>query len=396
MNPAWLQWPQTQTLIAAFPAGSLRFVGGAVRDALLGREVLDVDAATCLLPDETMALLEAGGIRAIPTGIAHGTVTAVIDGRSFEITTLRRDIATDGRHAEVAFTDDWQEDAARRDFTMNALYLSPDGTLSDYFGGVEDAKAGHVRFIGDANLRITEDYLRILRFFRFHAHYGQGAPDEAALAACSAHASGIAALSGERVRHELLLLLKAPAAADVLQLMQAHRILPRVLGFTVLDCSVFEHLALPAHPAVQLAAFVETAAADKEEAFARLVTRLRLPNALERHIRALRQALRQLRPDLNGAAQKRLLRKTGREDFTGAVLLSAALGGNAALCRTMLQLADSWTPPPFPLGGDDLIALGIPSGKALGDLLARLEEQWEASDYTLSKDQLLVTARQSR
>ena len=176
------------------------------------KSVQDVDAATTLLPQATMALLEKAGIRAIPTGIAHGTVTAVIDGKHIEITTLRRDVATDGRHAEVAFTDDWEEDASRRDFTLNALYLSPSGELFDYFGGQADAKAGHVRFIGDPAARIAEDYLRILRFFRFHAHYGKSAPDAIALKAC-AHAAGhIESLSGERIQHELLKLLAAPHA----------------------------------------------------------------------------------------------------------------------------------------------------------------------------------------
>ena len=178
---AWLHWPQTKRLVAAFAPypQTLRFVGGAVRDSLLGREVKDVDAATTLLPEAVMALLEKAKIAAIPTGIDHGTVTAVIDGKHFEITTLRKDLACDGRHADVAFTDNWRDDAQRRDFTMNAMYLSPEGELFDYFDGETDARAGKVRFIGDAGARIAEDYLRILRFFRFFAHYGVGAPDGA-------------------------------------------------------------------------------------------------------------------------------------------------------------------------------------------------------------------------
>ena len=202
MSPAWLEWPETQSLVRAFAAKNteLRFVGGAVRDALAGRATSDVDVATPALPEAVMELLAAANIQAIPTGIKHGTVTAVLDKKHFEITTLRKDVSTDGRHAEVAYTDDWKADAARRDFTMNALYLSPAGELFDYFEGEKDAMAGRVRFIGGADARIKEDYLRILRFFRFYAWMGKGEADADALAACAANAPKIATLSGERIR----------------------------------------------------------------------------------------------------------------------------------------------------------------------------------------------------
>jgi poly(A) polymerase len=193
-DASWRHWPETQKLVTAFSSypHAVRFVGGAVRDTLLDRLVQDIDVATTLLPEATMSVLQQAGIHVVPTGIQHGTVTAVIDGRHFEITTLRKDVACDGRHAEVAFTDNWQEDASRRDFTMNAMYMSTEGELFDYFSGQEDAKAGRVRFIGDANTRISEDYLRILRFFRFYAHYGREAPNYEALVACAANVSHLA------------------------------------------------------------------------------------------------------------------------------------------------------------------------------------------------------------
>jgi poly(A) polymerase len=208
----------------------VRFVGGCVRDGVLGRRVVDIDLATPEAPKRVMALLQAASLKAIPTGIEHGTVTAVADGRPFEITTLRRDVTTDGRRAVVAFTDDWQEDAARRDFTINALSADPDGTVHDPFGGIADLQAGRVRFVGDAATRIREDVLRILRFFRFQAHYGRGEPDAAGLAACREHAALLPGLSAERIAAELLKLLKAGDAAGTVALMREAGILAPILA----------------------------------------------------------------------------------------------------------------------------------------------------------------------
>ncbi|MCG8506772.1 MAG: CCA tRNA nucleotidyltransferase, partial [Sphingomonadales bacterium] len=209
LEAPWLADAAVTRVVAALGANNCRFVGGAVRNTLLGEPVTDIDIATRLEPDAVIARLEAAEIKAVPTGLKHGTVTAVAEGHAIEVTTLRHDVETDGRHAKVAFTDDWQADAARRDFTFNALYAAPDGTLYDYFGGLDDLKAGHVRFIGDAEARITEDALRILRFFRFHAHYGAGGMDAAGLDACAALAGRLDILSVERVRDELLKLLAA-------------------------------------------------------------------------------------------------------------------------------------------------------------------------------------------
>jgi len=216
LQPEWLTAQSVSAVFNAFEVTGcdLRAVGGCVRDALLGRPVSDIDLATPAPPEQVLALAQAAGLKAIPTGLSHGTVTVVAEQESFQITTLRKDIETDGRHAKVAFTDDWQQDAARRDFTMNALYLDRNGSLTDFFGGVEDARAGRVRFIGSPDDRIQEDYLRILRFFRFQAHYGNAPIDEAARQACARHARGVAVLSGERVQAELLKLLEAPRTAD--------------------------------------------------------------------------------------------------------------------------------------------------------------------------------------
>lgn len=404
LEPLWMNWPQTQALINAFSGhkDALRFVGGAVRDALLGRDVQDVDAATLLLPSETMALLETSGIRVIPTGVAHGTVTAVIGGKSFEITTLRKDLACDGRHAEVAFTDDWKADASRRDFTMNALYLSTEGELFDYFGGAEDARLGHVRFIGDANKRISEDFLRALRFFRFYAHYGIGEPDTDGLAACSAQASYIATLSGERVQHELTKLLLAPRSFPSLQLMQEHQIHPYALGFPLESCLVFErldaivtleNLIVPA--ALRFAGFVACASINHEDAHTKLVTRLRLSNHVDRLIQQILRHYHSIAPDLPLPDQKRLIRKIGGEDFMSAVMMGWACSDEAVVrshpYHAMLTLAIQWMPPAFPLRGEDLIAQGFKPGKEMGEMLALLEDKWEDSNYCLSKDELLAS-----
>ena len=222
-NAPWMHWSALRAVVTALTDGDVapRIVGGAVRDTLLGLDVSDIDLATPLLPNDVIRRLEHAGIKAIPTGIDHGTITAVSQGRTFEITTLRRDVSTDGRRATVAFSDDWQEDAARRDFTINALYADPaSGEIYDYFGGLADLEKRQVRFIGDADSRIAEDHLRILRFFRFHARFGQSPPDPDALAACAKAASSLKSLSRERIADEVMKLLALPSPLESAQLMQ--------------------------------------------------------------------------------------------------------------------------------------------------------------------------------
>ncbi|MDX2095753.1 MAG: CCA tRNA nucleotidyltransferase [Alphaproteobacteria bacterium] len=380
--PSWIEWPQTQALIAAYKAlpEALRFVGGCVRDSLLGLNVSDIDCATTLLPEHTMALLERAGIRAIPTGIAHGTITALIDGQHFEITTLRKDMACDGRHAEVAFTDDWQQDAQRRDFTMNALYMSASGELFDAVGGREDALAGRVRFIGDADDRIAEDALRILRFFRFYARFGKGAPDSAALVACVRAKKMIAGLSGERLQQEMLKLLAIPGSHTTLELMREQGVLQEILGFDITSTAPFSRLEnVPAYVKLRLA----VCAPDQLEA---LCERLRLSRDMQKTLHTLLFYCGAITSD--SREQKKLIRKIGAEHFIWLAVCDAALSGGDY--SPAIALARAWEPPIFPIGGHDLIAAGITPGKALGAQLSALEEAWEKSDYMLSKDALLA------
>jgi poly(A) polymerase len=403
LAPDWLAWPETKQLTAAFSAhkNALRFVGGAVRDSLLSRTVHDVDAATTCHPEQTMATLHRADIKALPTGIAHGTVTAVIGKKSFEITTLRKDMACDGRHADVAFTDDWKQDAARRDFTMNALYLTPEGVLFDYFGGVDDARSGCVRFIGDAQARISEDYLRILRFFRFHARYGKLPPDAQALAACRAAAAEIGQLSGERVQKELLQLLAIPDAYKTLLLMQMESVLEHVFGFAIGNLGAFNRLEtialltgqrMDAH--AMLALFAIVSSLPQEEACRRMVDRLRLSNAHAHELFTIVRRCPDIISSLPEDRQKQLLRQMEARLFTYAVMVNWATGdgelSQSCPYARMVRLAATWDPPLFPVTGRDLLAANIKPGKDMGLLLARLEKEWEASGYSLTRKQLLA------
>lgn len=408
LTPDWLQWPETQKLIKAFAKkkAELRFVGGAVRDTLLNRTVTDIDAATPLLPEAVITLLEKAKIKAIPTGLAHGTVTAVIGERHFEITTLRRDVATDGRHADVAFTNDWQADAARRDFTMNAMYLTPAGELLDYYAGVTDAQNGHVHFIGEPAERIAEDYLRILRFFRFYAHYGKGEPDEAAIIASMGLAPLIESLSGERIQTETLKLLAAPHPSPSLRMMQTLRILPFALGLDLRDVDIFARLealeqllGITFEPLVKFAGFLYGIGAHmaKEEALDILTTRLRLSNQMVKELLPIARHTKLIQPKMTEQQQKRALRYLGQLNFKRILWLNWASSdepmNDLHPYIDMLELAERWLPPVFPLTGDDLIKIGIAPGKELGELLKELEEEWEAGDYKMSKEQLLRRAK---
>lgn len=389
LNPDWLGLPQTKTLIKAFAnadkANELRFVGGAVRDALLGINAEDIDAVTSLLPEETTKLLEKIGIRVIPTGIKHGTVTAVIDGKPFEITTLRSDISCDGRHAEVVFTDSWQDDAARRDFTMNALYLGTDGELFDYFGGIDDARSGRVRFIGNPKERITEDYLRILRFFRFFAYYGKGEIDSGGLAACSELAEKISTLSGERIQHEMLKLLAAPDPYIVLDIMQKAKILDHICGFS----SSPQLIAGKAN--INLALLLLSANIPPSDALVILTDRWKISNELKKYLLLLINHINDISINLPLTRQKHLLRILGAENFSTLIKLKQVLEPQHDY-QKMLNLAMNWKIPIISVNGDDLIKSGFSEGKELGKTLKKLEMLWEESDYTLTKEKLLLLA----
>ncbi len=383
MQP-WMAEAATRAVIAAL-GGEGRFVGGCVRDALLGRAIGDVDIATPLPPEEVIRRLEAAAIKAVPTGLAHGTVTAVVPPRHFEITTLRRDVETDGRHARVAFTADWAADAARRDFTMNALFLDAEGHVFDPVGGLADLRAGQVRFVGDAAARIREDVLRLLRFYRFHAHYGRGEADAAARAACRALAPLLPSLSGERVAAEMLKLLAAPDPLPTLRLMSDDGVLRTLLP----EAASLDRLAalLPLEPAPdplrRLGALVAGDPAAPAE-------RLRLSNEQRARLAAL--AVPPWPVDLAGdeAIQRRALHHLGAGLYRDLVLLRAAESGARERLPALLALAARWQPLTFPLKGRNVIALGVPAGERVGSLLAELEHWWEEGDYRADRDAVLA------
>jgi poly(A) polymerase len=371
----WRHWPGMDKLLAVLDTAGdkTRFVGGCVRDTLLGIEVSDVDLATRLAPDEVVARLGKARIKAVPTGIAHGTVTAVIHGRPVQVTTLRRDVETDGRHAVVDFTDDWREDAARRDFTINALSAEPEsGAIHDYFGGLADIEARRVRFIGDPLQRIAEDHLRILRFFRFHARFGAGEPDARGADACAVRANDLMALSRERIADELLKLLALPDPAPTVALMIARGILTPVLP--------------------------EIASAER---LARLIARENASGCAPQPIRRL-AALLPRDPEAASAIAARLrLSKAHRGRLVGALAEPTAvpreaayrLGTDIAIDQLLLSEGESaevasavtdltaWRPPRLPLKGGAIVARGVAEGPRVAQLMQEVERRWIAEGF---------------
>lgn len=371
----WRARPGLDRLTTALGEGNARFVGGAVRDTLLGIAVSDVDIATPLDPQEVVRRLEAAGIKAIPTGIAHGTITAVSSGTVVEVTTLRRDVSTDGRRATVAFTDDWREDAARRDFTINALYADPaTGAIFDYFGGLADLEARHVRFIGDPLQRIAEDHLRILRFFRFLARFGD-TPDPASLDACTTRANDLMALSRERIADELLKLLVARDAVPIIALMVERGIfrpvLPEIAAEGVARMAALaaleEATGIGADPIRRLAALLPRDPDLGEQVAARLklsnVQRKRAGSALTDP----------------GEDPESLAYRAGRETAIDRIALVPGLG-DAERQAALIHLRD-WTVPVFPLSGGALIARGLSKGPEVARALRQIEERWIAERF---------------
>lgn len=385
-------------LVAALAASGadVRFVGGCVRDAILDRPVRDIDFATPAKPDEVIAALDNANIKSIPTGLAHGTVTAVLGKAAFEITTLREDLATDGRHATVAFTGDWEADAGRRDFTMNAIYCDGDGSLFDPVGGLADAQAGRVTFVGDAAKRVAEDYLRVLRFFRFYAHYGRPPPDAAALAACREAADKVQALSGERVGHEVLRLLEANDPLPALVLMDETGVLKETLGEpTRLDVlprlTALEAEAGEAEPLRSLAAILD--AGDATVA-ARAADRLRLSNAQAKRLGAILQPMAGVGPEASEAALREALYRHGAERTRDALLVAWSRTPDAGTWRAQFDLVATWTRPIFPLTGEDVLALDVVPGERVGALLAQVEDWWISGGFEAGRDACLARLRE--
>lgn len=396
-NAEWLQAPDTQAVIAAITAGGgeARIVGGAVRNTLMARPVTDIDVATTVRPEDVLERARAAGFDAIPTGLSHGTVTVIASHKPFEVTTLRRDVETHGRHATVAFTEDWSTDAHRRDFTINALYCDAQGRLYDHTSGLEDLANHRVRFIGRAEDRIAEDYLRILRFYRFTAEYADGSIDREGHEACAAMQEGLDLISAERIRTELLKLLAAPHAPIVVSEMDEAGLIVRVLGAPA-DVVTFARLAaieaeldLPPDPIRRLIALAALAPV------APLRDRLRLSNAEAARFSNLALPDPPFDPAETDDPAKRFIYRHGPETFRDGVLIAwardLASQRSDPARRALLQLASAWTAPVFPVSGKDVLALGLPPGPVVGDILDDLENWWIAAGFPT--DTALVHAK---
>jgi poly(A) polymerase len=388
---SWMSLPSTRAVIEALEArgfaGCARFVGGCVRNALLKQPIDDVDIATTLTPDQVTEALDAAGIKAVPTGVDHGTVTAISGGKPYEITTLRKDVSTDGRRAVVAFTQDWAEDAIRRDFRLNALYADADGRIFDPTGeGVADALAGRIVFVGDAMTRIREDYLRILRFFRFQAWYGRGEPDSAALAACKALKGMLSGRAAERTQKELLKLLGAPDPRAALRLMAATGVLGAVMP-QVKALTRFENLVaieteqlFENDPELRLAAMIPDDAKVAQD----VAERLRLSNALKDRLVAAAGREPRIVSWMGPREIRRAVYAIGSRAFVDRAKLAWAGSDRPATAtqwRAMLPLAETWTAPPFPLTGEEVIAAGVPKGPMVGQVMREVEEWWIDLDF---------------
>jgi poly(A) polymerase len=397
-HAAWLKAPETQKLVAALEAaraGGSRFVGGCVRNTLMGAAVDDIDIATQLTPPEIIAVATKAGFAAHPTGIEHGTVTVVVDHKPFEVTTLRRDVSTDGRRATVAFTESWAEDAERRDFRMNALYADAQGQIHDPTGGgLDDARAGRVIFIGDARTRIREDYLRILRFFRFNAWYARTPIDPQGLDACADLAAGLDTLSVERIWKETKKLLAAPdprAAWEGMTAIEVRaRALPELSNEARLDalCTLEADLMLPVDAMTRVAA-----ALTGQEAARALARRLKLSNEeRDRLVAALGDAVK-ITSYMSLREMRRAIYKLGNEAFRDRVMLAwAASGGDKAQqWRALVAHGQMWKPPRLPLTGDEIMAAGVPAGPKVGLVMREVEDWWVDADFP--EDKLSVIER---
>ena len=402
----WMSAPETLALIEALTVEGqeVRFVGGCVRDALAHREVKDVDIATPDRPETVIGLLEKAGIKVIPTGIEHGSVTAIIGDAKFEITTLRLDVETDGRRAKVTYTDDWVADAERRDFTINALSATPEGDVYDPHDGISALAHGCVRFVGLAEDRIEEDVLRLLRYFRFFGLYGRPPADPDAISACRANADKLPSLSGERVRDELFKILLVPEPADIAVMMRGlgifDHILPeaadvgrlRMTGW--LETRAIKMDSVVPSPLRRLAALLDTDAEGAEG----VAGRLRLSNRHTLHLVTLAAPPVDMKPDMEEPALHRALHRLGPESVRDLTLLAWA-GELAVTPRLpeaktqawigLLEACDGWEGHVFPIQGQDVVGLGVAEGPRVGELLAEVEAWWEDGDYQADRDSCL-------
>lgn len=400
--------PETVAVMKALHAGETTewvalFVGGCVRDTLLGRAVGDIDIATVLTPEEVSKRLQNAGLKVVPTGLAHGTVTAISNGKPFEVTTLRVDVDTDGRRATVAFTDDWAADAQRRDFTVNALFADSAGAIFDPVGGLDDLHARRVRFVGDAELRIREDVLRLLRFFRFYAQFGAAPPDRDAIAACAKLADLLPTLSGERVATEIFKLLGAADPATTMILMSANGVLQHVLpeakeidrlaALVTVDGPV-DGIVDQADPLRRLAAGLKVDGAGADA----IADRLRLSTADRVRLRTLVETDQRLDREMGAQSARATLYRLGIDVWRDRVLIDWAEEISVGIpqdrhttdaWRALYALPDQWAVPAFPLQGHDVLALGVAAGPAVGRHLGQVEEWWIEGDFTADRQACL-------
>ena len=405
----WMHAPETKIVMRAFhDAGAeARFIGGCVRDAILKRPAQDIDIATPEEPERVLNILEDAGIKAIPTGLQHGTVTAIVGDHHFEITTLRIDVETDGRRARVQFTDDWTQDAARRDFTINAMSCDEDGNIYDPYDGLEDLGKGWVRFVGDAEKRIEEDVLRLLRFFRFFAQYGKPPISAKGLLACRKLAHRLPELSGERVRGELFRILTAPNPADTITLMRAERILEHILpeagpvGRLRMVAWLLERAVkfdgIETDPVRRLAALLDPKL--NTEQVEAVANRLKFSNVERKHLVAMCASEPKLYAEITPPDLRRACARAGSVVVVDRALLAwadeLAMEGHLPTERTqqwrsVIELAQKTEIPPFPLKGRDLVERGIPHGPRIGVLLKEIEAWWELCDFTPDRDACLA------
>ena len=382
----------------------IKFVGGCVRDAFAQRPITDIDIATPDLPETVIELLQLANIKVVPTGLKHGTVTAIVKNFRFEITTLRRDIETNGRHATVAFTEDWYSDAKRRDFTINAIYTSPSGAVYDPFGGILDLGYGHVRFIGLARDRISEDYLRILRFFRFHGQFGRGPLDREAKAACRANAEKLQDLSHERIRNEFFKILLVPNPADICAQMQDAQVLQQILPQTnnikrlrilnEIETKFINIDKVKPDPIRHLAALLDINKTEVKD----VAERLMLSKIQRRRISYILSPKENFHVDISEEVVQQAIRNLGSDQVMDLALLSWA---NAlfectqspnrltkAYTRILMQCVE-WTPPKFPLSGADVLAVGVQPGPSIGKIISRVETWWANTGYRADRQDCL-------
>jgi poly(A) polymerase len=400
-NAPWLRSGPAARVLALLnqDGAEARVVGGAVRNALLGLAVGEIDIATTALPDEVMRRAKRAGVKSVPTGIEHGTVTLVVDALPFEVTTLREDVETFGRKAKVAFGHDWVRDAERRDFTINGLSVDAEGTVHDHVGGLADIAAHRVRFIGDPDRRIAEDYLRILRFFRIHAAYGEGEPDRAGYLACIAGREGLATLSAERMRMEVLKLMVAKGAPGATEAMAEGGLLQLIFGGITYNGPFaamieIEHaLGLEPNAMRRLAALAVVVTEDAR----RLATRLRLSNNEAKALDSMGHRWWRL-AGMDEARARRRLYRLGIDRYRDRLMLAwarAGAGPDSTFWRELVALPERWTAPKFPLRAADFMARGIAEGPALGHVLTLSEDAWLAAGFPLDEAALQAIANQT-